>query len=50
MEIWLVILLLSRKIFHAKQTFMLSSSMKLGPDVNRDLTNKSVTKMNKNSS
>ncbi len=32
-EIWLVILFLSRKKFHAKQIFVLSSSMKLGPDV-----------------
>ena len=30
-EIWLVILFLSRKKFHAKQIFVLSSSMKLGP-------------------
>ena len=34
MEIWLVILFLSRKTFHAKQTFVLSSSMKLGPGQN----------------
>ena len=32
MEIWLVILFLSRNKFHAKQIFMLSSSMKLGLD------------------
>ena len=32
MEIQLVILFLSRKEFHAKQIFVLSSSMKLGPD------------------
>ena len=31
-ENWLVILFLSRKKCHAKQTFVLSSSMKLGPD------------------
>ena len=31
MEIWLVILFLSRKKFHAKQMCLLSSSMKLGP-------------------
>ena len=31
MEIWLVILFLSRKKFHAKQTFVLGF-MKLGPD------------------
>ena len=31
MEIWLVILFLSRKKFHAKQIVVLSSSMKLGP-------------------
>ena len=31
MEIWLVILFLRRKKFNAKQIFMLSSSMKLGP-------------------
>ena len=31
MEIWLVNLFLSRKKFHAKQMFVLSSSMKLGP-------------------
>ena len=30
-ETWWVFLFLSRKKFHAKQTFMLSSSMKLGP-------------------
>ena len=30
-EVWLVILFLSRKEFHAKQIFVLSSSMKLGP-------------------
>ena len=30
-EIWLVILFLSRQKFHAKQIFVLSSSMKLGP-------------------
>ena len=30
-EIWLVILFLSRKKFHAKEIFVLSSSMKLGP-------------------
>ena len=30
-DVWLVILFLSRKTFHAKQTFVLSSSMKLGP-------------------
>ena len=29
-EIWLVILFLSRKKFHAKQIFVLSSTMKLG--------------------
>ena len=32
-EILLVILFLSRKKFHSKQMFVLSSSMKLGPDV-----------------
>ena len=32
-EIWLAILFLSRKKFHAKQIFVLSSSMKLGPDL-----------------
>ena len=32
MEIWLVIMFLSRQKFHAKQIFVLSSSMKLGPD------------------
>ncbi len=32
-EIWLVILFLSMKKFHAKHIFVLSSSMKLGPDV-----------------
>ena len=32
MEIWLVILFLSRKKCHAKQICVLSSSMKLGPD------------------
>ena len=32
MEIWLVILFLSRKKFPAKQIFVLSSSMKLGPE------------------
>ena len=31
MEIWLVNLFLSRKKYHAKQIFVLSSSMKLGP-------------------
>ena len=31
MEIRLVILFLSRKKYHAKQIFVLSSSMKLGP-------------------
>ena len=31
MEIWLVILFLSRKKFSAKEMFVLSSSMKLGP-------------------
>ena len=31
MEIWLVILFLTRKKFHAKQICVLSSSMKLGP-------------------
>ena len=31
MEIWLVILFLSRKKFHAKQIFVLSSSVKLVP-------------------
>lgn len=30
-EIWLVILFLSRQKFHAKQIFVPSSSMKLGP-------------------
>ena len=30
-EIWLVILLLSTEKCHAKQMFVLSSSMKLGP-------------------
>ena len=30
-EIWLVILFLSKKKFYAKQMFVLSSSMKLGP-------------------
>ena len=30
-EIWLITLLLSRKKFHAKQLFVQSSSMKLGP-------------------
>ena len=30
-EIWSVILFLSRKQFQAKQIFVLSSSMKLGP-------------------
>ena len=29
--VWLVILFLSRKKFHAKQIFVLSSAMKLGP-------------------
>ena len=33
MEIWLVILFLSRKKFHAKQICVLSSSMKSGPVV-----------------
>ena len=32
MEMWLVILFLSRKKFHAKQIYVLSSSMKLGPE------------------
>ena len=32
-EIWLVIPFLSRKKFHAKQFFVFSSSMKLGPDL-----------------
>ena len=32
MQLWLVTLFLSRKKFHAKQIFVLSSSMKLGPD------------------
>ncbi len=32
-EIWLVILFLSRKKFHAKQIVVLSSSMKLGPGI-----------------
>ena len=32
MEIWSVILFLSRETFHAKKVFVLSSSMKLGPD------------------
>ena len=32
MEILLVILFLSRKKFHAKQIFVISSSMKFGPD------------------
>ena len=36
MEIWLVNLFLSRKKFHAKQMFVLSSSMKLGPVPNMD--------------
>ena len=31
MKTWLVILFLSRKKCHAKQIFVLSSSMKLGP-------------------
>ena len=31
MEIWFVILFLSRKKFRAEQMFVLSSSMKLGP-------------------
>ena len=31
-EIWLLILFLLRQKFHAKQIFVLSSSMKLGPD------------------
>ena len=31
LETWLVILFLSWKKFHAKQMFVLSSSMKLGP-------------------
>ena len=31
MEIWLVILFLSRKKFNAKQICVLSSTMKLGP-------------------
>ena len=33
MEIWLVILFLSRQKFHAKHIFVLSSFMKLGPGV-----------------
>ena len=32
MKIWLVILILSRKKFHAKKIYVLSSYMKLGPD------------------
>ena len=32
-EIWLVILFLSRRKFHAKQICVLGSSMKLGPDL-----------------
>ena len=32
-KIWLVILFLSRKESHTKQIFVLSSSMKLGPDI-----------------
>ena len=32
MEIWLVILFLSRKKFHAKQIFVPTGFMKLGPD------------------
>ena len=31
MEIWLVILVLSRKKFHAEQIFVLTGFMKLGP-------------------
>ena len=31
-NIWLVILFLSGRIFHAKHFFVLSCSMKLGPD------------------
>ena len=42
MEIWLVILFLSRKKFHAQQTFVLSSSMKLGPDLHYFCSNKRV--------
>ena len=34
LKIWLVILFLSRKKFHAKQIFVLSSSMKFGPVLN----------------
>ena len=41
MEIWLVILFLSRKKFHAKQIFVLSSSMKLGPGVLTFITRQS---------
>ena len=37
-EIWLVILFLSRQTFHAKQILVLSSSMKLGPVVKIDST------------
>ena len=36
MEIWLVILFLSRKKCHAKQICVLSSAMKLGPGLIRD--------------
>ena len=36
METWLVILFLSRKKFHAKQIFMLSSSMRVGPGLMND--------------
>ena len=34
MKIWLVILFLTRKKFHAKQICVLSSAMKLAPDIN----------------
>ena len=37
-EIWLVIMILSRKTFHAKQMFVLSSSMKLGPSLTGPMT------------
>ena len=43
MEIWLVILFLPRKKFYAKQIFVLSGSMKLGPVVVHVKSLKSTT-------
>ena len=43
MEIWLVILFLSRKKFLAKQIFVLSNSMKLGPGSNTTGISRAVT-------